>query len=180
MGVKPSKCTYSNDAMTSRNARQKLQESSLEANWPLVIPPLLTLLDDTSVAYKVKGCDSLRTLLQVCSASLLERTGLGDVFEDAVMPCLLYLPSLTEEAESLQMLTAAYPALISLALARFPDEKNHAARMKALDNILRQGVLKGYAHAGEHVKITELLVNQAVDQVSEMGVESVKHLKVGW
>ena len=117
-------------------------------------------------------------LLRVCPATLLERTGLGEVFENAVMPCLLYLPSLTEEAESLQMLRAAYPALIALALTRFQDEKDRTARMRALDRILRQGVLKGYAYAGEHVKIAELLVQQIVNLVNEMGIESVKHLKV--
>lgn len=136
------------------------------------------MIDDTSVTYKVKGCNCLMVLLRVCPATLLERTGLGEVFENAVMPCLLYLPSLTEEAESLQMLRAAYPALIALALARFPDEKDRTARMRALDRILRQGVLKGYAYAGEHVKIAELLVQQIIKLVNEMGIESVKHLKV--
>ena len=138
----------------------------------------MALIDDTLVKYKIKGCSSLVSLLRVCPSPLLERTGLGEVFENAVMPCLLYLPSLTEEAESLEMLNAAYTALIALALARFPDEKDHPARMKALDRILRQGVLKGYAHAGEHVKITELLVQQIVELINEMGIESVKHLKV--
>ena len=136
------------------------------------------MIDDTAVTYKVKGCNCLMVLLRVCPATLLERTGLGEVFENAVMPCLLYLPSLTEEAESLQMLRAAYPALIALALTRFPDEKDRTARMRALDRILRQGVLKGYAYAGEHVRIAELLVQQIVKLVNEMGIESVKHLKV--
>lgn len=94
------------------------------------------------------------------------------------MPCLLSLPLLTEEAESLQMLKAAYPALISLAIVRFPGEKHQAARIKALDNILRTGILKGYAHAGEHVKIATLLVNEMTVLVNELGVQSVKHLKV--
>lgn len=159
-------------------ALKHLDESSVQANWPLIIPPLLALMDDSSSKYKVKGCNFLAIFLQKCPSPLLERTGLGEILEDAVMPCLLSLPSLTEEAESLQMLTAAYPALISLAFVRFPGEEHKAARIKALDKILRTGILKGYAHAGEHVKVAELLVNEMTVLANELGVGFVKHLKV--
>lgn len=150
----------------------------MQANWPLIIPPLLALIDDSSTNYKVKGCNLLAVFLQKCPSPLLERTGLGEVFENAIMPCLMSLPSLTEEAESLQMLKAAYPTLISLALVRFPGEKHQAARIKALDKIFRNGILKGYAYAGEHVKIAELLVREMAVLANELGVEFVKHLKV--
>ena len=150
----------------------------MQANWPLITPPLLALIDDSSLEYKISGCNSLFILLEKCPSALLERTGLGEVFEDAVMPCLSYLPSLTEEPDSLRILGAAYPVLIQLALARFPDERKYAARIKALDRVLRNGIVKGYAHAGEHVKIAELLVNQTTRLVNVMGTESVRHLKV--
>lgn len=114
----------------------------------------------------------------MCPSNLLERTGLGDLFENAITPSLMFLPSLTEEAESLQMLKAAYSTLVSLALVRFPGEKYQAARFKALEHILRNGIFKGYAYAGEHVKIAELLVNRMGNIVKELGIESIKHLKV--
>ena len=150
----------------------------MQANWPLVIPPLLALIDDTSTKFKVKGCNCLTTFLQQCPSLFLERTGLGEIFENAVMPCLMCLPPLTEEAESLELLKAAYPSLISLAFVRFPDKKHQAAKVKALDKVLRNGLVKGYAQAGEHVRIGELLVNQIAIVVTELGIESVKHLKV--
>ena len=150
----------------------------MQANWPLIIPPLLTLIDDSSIKYKAKGCNFLAIFLEKCPSLLLERTGLGEVFENAVTPCLLYLPSLTMESESLEMLKAAYPALISLTLVRFPGGKHQAAKIKALDRILRNGVLKGYAHAGEHVEIGKFLVNEMMVLVKELGANSVKHLKV--
>ena len=96
------------------------------------------------------------------------------------MPSLLSLPSLTEEAQSLQMLKSACPALISLACVRFPGEKHHSARIKALDNILRNGILKGYAHAGEQVKIAEVLVSEMTVLMDQLGIESIKHLKVSY
>ena len=150
----------------------------MHANWPLIVPPLLALIDDSAIKYKVKGCKSLAIFLQKCPSILLDRTGLGEIFENAVMPCLLSLPSLTEETESLQMLAVAYPTLISLALARFPGVKHQTAKIRALDQILRNGVLKGYGHAGEHVRIGKLLIDEMTVLVKELGVESTKHLKV--
>ena len=150
----------------------------MQANWPLIIPPLLALIDDSSLKYKIIGCNSLLSLLRKCPTDLLERTGLGDVFENAVMPCLSYLPSLTEESDSLRILGAAYPVLIHLALVRFPDERKHAARVKALDRVLRNGIMNGYTHAGDHVKIAELLIHQTTRLVNEMNIEFVRHLKV--
>lgn len=150
----------------------------MQANWPLIAPPLLAFIDDSSLEYKIVGCNALLILLGKCPSALLERTGLGEVFEDAVMPCLSHLPTLTEEADSLRILGAAYPVLIQLALVRFPDDKKHAARIKALDRVLRNGIVKGYAHAGDHVKIAEVLVHQITRLVNEMGIEFVRHLKV--
>ena len=150
----------------------------MQANWQLIIPPLLALIDDSSTKYKVKGCNFLAIFLEKCPSLLLERTGMGEVFEKAVTPCLLSLPSLTTEAESLDILTAAYPALISLTLFRFPGRTYRAAKIEALDRVLRNGVLKGYAQAGEHVRIGQCLVNAMVILVRELGVDSVKHLKV--
>ena len=154
------------------------QASQVEANWPLIIPPLLALIDDASTPYKIKGCELLTTFLKVAPSQILERTGLGEVFQNALMPCLLYLPTLTPEEESLRLLAAVYPTLIELVKARFGGEKDRAARMKAFVQILQYGVLKGYAHAAENVRIAELLVQRITDLINEMGIASVKHLKV--
>lgn len=96
------------------------------------------------------------------------------------MPCLLFLPSLTPEEESLNLLTAVYPTLLAVVRTRFDDAKDGSAKQKALDGIFRYGILKGYAHAGEHVKIAELLVREMGDFVQAMGIDSCRHLKVGY
>lgn len=154
------------------------QAALVEDNWPLIIPPLLTIIDDDSTKYKAKGCELMMILLQVTKSSTLSRTGLGEVFENAVLPYLAHLPTLTPEKESLQLLRAAYPALTSLARTRFPGHQGIDARRKHLDKIVRQGILQGYYHANEHVKITDLLVGQISVLVEEMGIWTVKHLKV--
>jgi len=103
------------------------------------------------------------------------------------MPNLLYLPSLTPEAESLQLLGGVYPALVALVRARFGGEgggkggggrEGMGGRQKALDEVFKVGVLKGYAYAGENIRVAEFLVGRMGELVREMGVESCKYLKV--
>lgn len=150
----------------------------MEDNWPLIIPPLLTLIDDESTEFKSKGCELLTLLLKAMHPDFLQRTGLGEVFQDAVMPCLSYLPTLTPEVESLQLLHAAYPALLALAHVRYPkDGENRKQRNRFFGRILREGVLKGYVHAGEHAKIAEFLVLHIAVLVDEIGVSCVRYFK---
>jgi len=110
------------------------------------------------------------------------------VFHSALMPNLLYLPSLTPEEESLELLGGVYPALFALVRARFDGEGGgkggkggeggRGGRQKALDEVFRVGVIKGYAYAGENVRVAEFLVGRMGELVREMGVESCKYLKV--
>lgn len=150
----------------------------MEANWPLVIPPLLALIDDAWTPNKVRGCELLTSFLHICPPILLQRTGLGELFESALMQYLLYLPTLVTEMESVQILGSVYPTLIALNHARYSDDRDRGLRMKSLDRIMREGILKGYAHAGEKVRIAEQLVKHMAFLIKEMGAGSAKHLKV--
>ncbi|KAL8850638.1 MAG: hypothetical protein Q9221_004424 [Calogaya cf. arnoldii] len=155
----------------------QLDAALVEKHWPLIIPPLLTILDDVSITLKVRGCQLLNILLHVVPASLLERSGLGEVFHDTLMPCLLFLPSLTPEEESIPLLNATYDTLLALTLTRYQTAGTNPLKVKTLDGIFRYGILKGYTHAGEKVRIAELLMKKSTDFVNAMGIYCVKHLK---
>ncbi|KAL8938083.1 MAG: hypothetical protein Q9216_004081 [Gyalolechia sp. 2 TL-2023] len=155
----------------------QLDASLVEAHWPLIIPPLLTILDDVSIRYKIKGCELLVLLLKVAPASLLERSGLGEIFHNTLMPYLLYLPSLTPEDESIPLLDAAYTALIALMSARYNTVETTVQRTKSADSIFRYGILKGHTHAGTNVRIATLLMKKSTDLVNGMRIYCVKHLK---
>ncbi|KAH0547627.1 hypothetical protein FGG08_000116 [Glutinoglossum americanum] len=161
----------------SKSCLNLSQKPLVEANWPLVIPPILTLIDDDLPEYKSKGCELLTILLKATSSALLGRTGLGEVFYDAVMPCLSYLPSLTSQDQSLRLLGEAYPVLTALSWLRYPSSDKRKERMEMLDQVMRKGVLRGYFHCSDNVRIVELLVNQMRLLVKDMGIWSVKHLK---
>jgi hypothetical protein len=172
-----------------------LDENSTERLWPLLVPPILTLVDDWETKHKRLGTGLLHSLLQATSPSLLSRTGLGSVFEDALMPCLTYLPSLTPERDSVAILSTAYPALFALTRTRFPSpapppssstsspptstaDPNRSARVKILDTILRKGILHAYAHGnGQYPAITNVLFLNLASLLNELGIDSVKHLQ---
>lgn len=93
------------------------------------------------------------------------------------MPYLLYLPPLTPEEESTPFLEATYTTLIALTLAHYATPDKSTSKIKALDSIFRYGILKGYAHAGEHARLARLLMERSADLVDAMGIYCVKHLK---
>ena len=94
------------------------------------------------------------------------------------MPCLQYLPSLTPEDKSIELLTQAYPALITLGRVRYPTKADYKPKMKYLDEIFRKGVLGGYVHCSENARVARFLVDQIAVFAEEMTIWSVKHLKV--
>jgi len=161
-----------------------LEEKSTEQVWPLLVPPILTLIDDWETQYKQLGAELLHSLLRATSPTLLSRTGLGSVFEDALMPCLTYLPSLTPEPDSVAILAATYPALFTLIKTRLPTTSSpppkdpiRQNRIKSLDTILRKGILHAYAHSGQYPGITRVLFLNLTPLLNDLGIDSVRHLQ---
>lgn len=101
--------------------------------------------------------------------------GLASVFEDAIIPTLSYLPSLTPEDESVQLFVPTFEAL--RRLARKQPTPAGQFKNKTLDRLLREGVFHGYYYAGEHVRIVEVLCRELIPTLNEMGIHAVKHLK---
>lgn len=150
----------------------------MQENWPLIVPPLLGQIDDETVDFKVKGCKALSSLLSKVDAALLQRTGLGEVFEQALLPLLSYLPTLTPEADSLRLLGRTFPCLLALARTRFPADADRDHKLRSLDKILREGVLRACTYAGDYPNIVTKLMQEIIELVTEMKIEAVKHLKV--
>ncbi|KAI1277129.1 hypothetical protein F5Y07DRAFT_113989 [Xylaria sp. FL0933] len=171
----------------------------LQEHWPLYTPALLTLLDEPQpVSLKLRALSIFRKFWRLCPEGLLSRTGLAEVFEQAVFPTVLNLPSLTPEAESHDLLAAAYPALFDMAglvdtdLETTENESTSEqakqqkslqskgfseAQRKLLDKIVREGIMVGYHHAKEHIRLVEFFCETLRRLVSGMGILSVKYLK---
>lgn len=159
----------------------------LAAHWHLFTPVLLTLLDEGQTDVKVRALHIFGAFWARCPPGLMARVGLAGVFEQAVFPAVLYLPTLTPEEESVRILDAAYPALFQIAGLAYPEDaigepvkqpEFTEAQRRTLDKIIREGLLVGYHHASEHIRLTELFCMKAISIVNGMGILAVKHLKV--
>jgi len=176
-----------------------LDQKLNEQNWPLIIPPLLTLVDDVDTRYKARGCEYLTGLFSATSPALMARTGLGEVFETAMVPCLSYLPTLTPEEDSITLLNAAYPAFFGLAAVRYPPRtpktntasvnerletnRNHtrlqppsAERVKFLIRILHSHILPSISHASEYPRIVAALLNHVTTVLYTLRINAVSQM----
>ena len=154
---------------------------TVEQEWGDLVPPILTVMDDTDVRTRAIGCQMLRNLLSATPTTLISRTGLAPLFKESLMASLTYLPTLTPEPDSVILLDSAYSALLQLTNTCYPPPGRGNApsleRIKMLDEIIRKGVLLTFAHAGEYVHISEVLLRHLSSLVAAEGIDSVKHLK---
>lgn len=152
--------------------------------WPLFVPVVMALVDDGSTRVRSMGLHVMKEFLTKFPNKTLHDTGLASVFEDAILPTLHFLPSLTPEDESIQLLSPAFDALLVLAgklkKAEVSSRPNKSQTPSAplLDRILRDGILSAYFHAKEHIRICQLLFAINSRLIREMGINAVKHLKV--
>jgi len=106
----------------SRIPDASVQRKTLEAHFHLLVPPILRQIDDVEISHKCYGCRCLKLLcdnLYDTQSDVLKRSGLTDVFIDALKNDFSLLPTLTPEDESLMLLQDLYPAYLSLMRARF-------------------------------------------------------------
>ncbi|KAI0889580.1 uncharacterized protein GGS22DRAFT_182924 [Annulohypoxylon maeteangense] len=190
--TKPWKYTHRYAITVFSWAVEHSDSTLLQTHWPSFTPALLTLLDEPSHAgLKVRGLQIFRSFWSRCPPNLMHTTGLASVFEDAVFPAVLLLPTLTPEDESIEILNAAYPALIEMSGLKYPNpgsdpgpglstngkQQITETQRRLLDKIIREGVMVGYHHAKEHVRLVGLFCDVLVCIINGMGILAVKHLK---
>ncbi|KAJ5558431.1 hypothetical protein N7535_008642 [Penicillium sp. DV-2018c] len=176
---------------------QPEDKTQFEAHFPLLVPTILAMIDDNSLPIKTKGCELLIQLLrsiQESKSDILRRTNLTSVFEDAVTPCLLSLPSITPEDRSLEILGAAYPALLS-TLQTAHKRPNQSEQDKELftnkiSTILRSNLISSFHHVSSstpamgsatasfpHPRLSTFLLDQMAIIVNELGINAAKYLQ---
>ncbi|KAL4787993.1 hypothetical protein BJX76DRAFT_345261 [Aspergillus varians] len=179
----------------------------LEAHFPLLVPAILALIDDDSLAFKRHGCILLSQFLipiRESKSDILRRTNLSSVFEDAIRPCFHSLPTITPEEDSIQLLTVAYPALRSLlqtsyrpltSAARQPppstkQSKDTETFISTTTKTLREHLIPSFHHISStdptsastfasfpHPHLSALLLNQIAVTCTDLGIHTTKYLQ---
>lgn len=173
----------------------------LERHFPLLIPPILSLIDDDNLIYKSRGCSILLQVLKPIRESesdILRRTNLSSVFEDAIKQCFFSLPTITPEDDSIRLLEVAYPALLSVLKAAYQlpsipmnkkteDENRY---ITGISRILRDHIIPSFHHISStsttstssfasfpYPRLSTLLINQLHNILLELGIHTTKHLQ---
>lgn len=177
----------------------------MEAHFPLLVPAILALIDDESLPFKVRGCSLLSmflTPLKEGHSDILQRTNLSSVFEDALVPCFLSIPTITPEDESLQLLGAAYPALLSVLRIRYQNASSEQVKeqktaktnrdiyIRHVANILRTNVIPSFHHISSTTvaedsliasfpfpQLSTFLLEQINILLPELGIHTTKYLQ---
>ena len=167
------------------------------------MPAILALIDDSSIPFKIKGCELLSQLLkpiQESGTDILTRTNLVSVFEEAITPCLLSLPTITPEDSSLKLLGAAYPALLLLIKtahqtpspkkSQSQKEKDSETYTTSLAKYLRSNLITSFHHISSstaaslsatasfpHPRLSTFLLDEIAVFVKELGIHTTKCLQ---
>ncbi|WFD33342.1 RING-type E3 ubiquitin transferase [Malassezia cuniculi] len=65
--------------------------SEWERVWPLLVPPVMVLLDDADLHAKIKGVQAALALVEAAPSALLQRTGIDALLDDALAHAFYHL-----------------------------------------------------------------------------------------
>ncbi|KAF9076660.1 hypothetical protein BDP27DRAFT_1284592 [Rhodocollybia butyracea] len=89
-----------------------IQAYEYDRLWYLVIPPVMTFLDDYQVSYKLKGVRLVTELLEHAPREILKRTGVDGLLLTSLNTCLAQL----DDLESPKLIKATVSASLSVTL----------------------------------------------------------------
>ncbi|EGE04255.1 hypothetical protein TEQG_03285 [Trichophyton equinum CBS 127.97] len=148
---------------------QNTDHNVIEQHFPLLVPAILSFIDDENIPYKAAGCRLLEVALgplEQAGSDILRRTNLDSVFQDALSHCLLSIPTITPEKDSVYLLSFAYPAIFTVIRTRFSAvtkyqgcsdrplntkseaelEKDSQLRIESLSRLVRHHIISSYLH----------------------------------
>jgi len=140
--------------------------------WHLVIPPIMTLLDDYESYYKLNGVKVVSELLDHVPSEFLKRTGVDGLLMTSLKTALLHLHSpLTP-----QIILAAVPA--QLKLINLTTANGSKVRFDQLCALLGEGIIGGiWMYAYQEWETLEASMVAARDVVEILGVGTTRYLK---
>ncbi|KIL67237.1 hypothetical protein M378DRAFT_177394 [Amanita muscaria Koide BX008] len=145
-----------------------------EKIWHLLIPPIMTMLDDYEAKYKLVGIGIVREMLKTVPGYLLKRTGVESLIRSALSTSFAHLQS----EESPGLVREAIHAQVDLTLLTTrPSEKAYFDQLA--DVLMGQGIVGSvwfYGYDKENVILASVEALPRV--VGALGIGTVRFLKV--
>ncbi|GAA5910721.1 hypothetical protein JCM6882_002061 [Rhodosporidiobolus microsporus] len=160
-----------------------LKPGEVEDLWPLLLPPLLSYLDDYETKNKVVGTEILASLLDRVDASLLRRTGVGKVFEKSLESCF----STVSDPLAPTLLSSTYPVALKLLDLQYPPSPIAATpsaslsdepRFTALCTLLTSSTLHTWEFKSSHVALETVTALHLPPILDALGAGTIRYLQI--
>ncbi|KAF9557416.1 hypothetical protein CPC08DRAFT_819874 [Agrocybe pediades] len=155
----------------------RIKPETYERVWQLVIPPIMTFLDDYQASYKLQGTLLVQDLLRHVPADLLRRTGVDGLLQQSLRNSLAHLdnpdtPSLIEHAVqaslSLTLLTTTLGTGTNGSSKRFED----------LSFLLGEGIISGiWLYAEDKPQVVLATFRALPNLLKALDIGGVRFLK---
>ncbi|KAL4075627.1 hypothetical protein J3A83DRAFT_4369827 [Scleroderma citrinum] len=116
------------------------QPSAYDQTWPLILPPIMTFLDDYEVPYKIRGVHLVSKMLTRVPPNLLLRTGVDGLLFTSLINALNHLrdPSTPELIRAvvpttIQLIDLTTPSQFSDAISLCPRPPLSTERLESKD-----------------------------------------------
>ncbi|KAF5361588.1 hypothetical protein D9757_011557 [Collybiopsis confluens] len=140
--------------------------------WHLVIPLVMTFLDDYQVPYKLKGVEMVKVLLEHVPREILKRTGVDGLILNSLNTCLAQL----DDAESPRLIQAAISASLSLTL--LTTSPGTIAQFDQLCGLLGERIIGMiWLYSYDKVGVVQASVESLPPLLSALGLGCSRYLK---
>ncbi|KAF8809105.1 hypothetical protein BYT27DRAFT_7232472 [Phlegmacium glaucopus] len=155
-----------------------VQSDSYEHMWHLLIPPVITLLDDYEVRFKLQGVFVVQQMLQHVPKGLMKRTGINGLIHSSLRNSLSHL----QNAESPQLLRSAISTSVSLILLSTTVDgtgsKPSSERFDQLCALLGEGIISGiWLYAEDKPEVVLATFDSLPQLLRTLGIGTVRFLK---
>ncbi|KAF8727812.1 hypothetical protein AX14_006966 [Amanita brunnescens Koide BX004] len=149
-----------------------IDRDQYERIWHLLIPPIMTMLDDYEPKYKLSGVKIVQEMLNIVPGSLLRRTGVEGLIHSSLANCLAHL----RDEKSPYLIREAINAQLELTL--LTTRVGERAYFDQLCELLGEGVISGVWFYGYDQEDVILASIEALPRlITALGIGCVRFLK---
>jgi len=155
-----------------------VQSDAYEYMWHLLIPPVMALLDDYEVRFKLQGVLLVQHILEHAPQGLMKRTGINGLIHSSLRNSLSHLQS----PETPRLLRSTISTSVSLTLLSTTvggtGNKPSSERFDQLASLLGEGIISGiWLYAEDKPEVVLATFDSLPRLVGALGIGTVRFLK---
>ncbi|KAK9764804.1 hypothetical protein K7432_007401 [Basidiobolus ranarum] len=149
---------------------QMTTSSTISHCQELIVPPLLTLVDDFDIRYKTIGVEILDLALSSIDISKLRKLALDQVFYEALTSCLTYRSNATEA----ELLSVSLSTILHLVNQMYPQ--NTKEWFLKVEEVFLNGIVDGFSLGGDNIAVRSVIIQKIPLFLNTMGPFSIQYL----